>query len=174
MTRHPGNTPIRTPVVILHPTDLAMLSVQPIVVGAALRQAGFNVEIKSLDWQTLVNQRENRKSVAESGWSLFSTKSILVISGNPINNITLAAAGHQSWLGWPDVPAMERLRERFVNANSLAERKALAAQMQQLAIDEVIVAPLGQFHIPSAYRSNITDVLESPMVVFWNLKKSDH
>jgi len=122
-----------TPVVILHPTDLAMLSVQPVVVGAALRRAGFNVEMKSLDWQTLVNQRENRKSVFEGGWSIFSTKSILVVSGNPINNITLAAAGEQSWLGWPDVPEMERLRARFVSSNDSAERHRLAAQMQTLS-----------------------------------------
>jgi len=48
----------------------------------------------------------------------------------------------------------------------------VGALMQQLVIDEVILAPLGQFHIPSAWRTNITDVLESPVVVFWNLKKS--
>jgi len=160
------------PAVILQPTDIPILVAQPIVIGAALRQAGFNVDMKALDWQTVVTQRANQKPPAEGGWSIFSTNAGLAISGNPISNFTVAAAGRTSWPGWPEVPEIESLRAKFARAADFAERKDIAARIQKLVIDEGVVMPLGQLIRPAAYRTRLTDVLESPVTVFWNLKKS--
>ena len=93
-----------TPVVILQPSDIAMVSPQPVVVGAALRKAGFKVVMKAMDWQSVVSQQGNQKSPADGGWNIFSTYSILATSGDPFGNTTLAANGHKAWAGWPDVP----------------------------------------------------------------------
>jgi len=161
------------PVVILQPTDIAMLAAQPIVAGAALRRAGFNVVMKSMDWQSVVTLRESPKPVAEGGWSGFSSYSILADSGNPISSSMVAAAGRSSWVGWPDVPEVERLRARFARAADQDERRAITQQLQKLVIDEVIFVPLGQFLRPSAYRTSLSGVLASPVTVFWNVKKSD-
>jgi len=162
-----------TPVVILQPTDLALVASQPIVIGAALRQAGFNVEMKAMDWQSVVALRASQKPPAEGGWNIFATNSILATSGNPISNFTLPAAGRTSWPGWPDVPEIEALRAKFARAADLAERKTIAAQIQQLAIDEGVVMPLGQLIRPAAYSAALSDVLESTVTVFWNLKKAN-
>ncbi len=161
-----------TPVVILQPTDIAMLSAQPIVVGAALRKAGFKVDMKTMDWQTVVTQQSNQKPPAEGGWNIFSTYSILATSGDPFGNTTLAAAGRKSWAGWPDVPEIEALRLKYARSSDPAERKDIAAQIQKLAIDEGVVAPLGQFRIPAAYSARLSGLMESPVTVFWNVKKS--
>jgi len=162
-----------TPVVILQPTDFATLVAQPIVVGAALREAGFKVEMKAMDWQTLVTQRASQKPPSEGGWNLFATNSILATSGNPITNFTLAAAGLTSWQGWPNVPEIEALRARFARATDAGERKQIAADIQRLAIEEGLVMPLGQFLRPAAYNSDkLSGLVESPVTVFWNLKKA--
>jgi len=161
------------PVVILQPTDIAMLAAQPVVAGAALRRAGFNVVMKSMDWQSVVTLRENPKPVDEGGWSGFSSYSILADSGNPISSSMVAAAGRSSWVGWPDVPEVERLRAQFARAATDEERKTITRQLQQLVIDEVIFVPLGQFLRPSAFSAKLGGVPESPVTVFWNIKKSD-
>jgi len=161
------------PVVILQPTDIPVLVAQPIVIAAALRQAGFNVEMKALDWQTVVTQRASQKPASEGGWSIFSTNAGLAISGNPISNFTVAAAGRTSWPGWPDVPEIETLRAQFARATDFAERKNITARIQKLVVDEGVVMPLGQLIRPAAYRTSLSDVLESPVTVFWNVKKSD-
>ncbi|MBO9356859.1 ABC transporter substrate-binding protein [Bordetella petrii] len=161
-----------TPVVILQPTDIAMLAAQPIVIGAALRKAGFKVDMKTMDWQTVVTQQGNQKPPSEGGWNIFSTYSILATSGDPFGNTTLAAAGRKSWAGWPDVPEIEALRLKFARSTDAAERKQITAQIQKLAIDEGVVAPLGQFSIPAAYSSKLSGVMESPVTVFWNIEKS--
>jgi peptide/nickel transport system substrate-binding protein len=161
-----------TPVVILQPTDIAMLSAQPVVIGAALRKAGFKVEMKTMDWQTVVTQQSNQKPPSEGGWNIFSTYSILATSGDPFGNTTIAANGKKAWAGWPDVPGIEALRLKYARSTDPAERKDITAQIQKLAIDEGVVAPLGQFSIPAAYSTKLSGVMESPVTLFWNLKKS--
>jgi len=109
--------------------------------------------------------------VSEGGWSLFATASFLAIGGSPITNFTIAAAGKKSWTGWPDVPEIERLRERYVRVTDPAERKDIAAQIQKQVIDEVTVVPLGQFRVPAAYSTQLRDVPRGPIRTFWGLKK---
>jgi len=163
-----------SPVVILQTTDLYTIATQPIVVGAALRRAGFNVEMRAMDWQTVVTQRANQKPTNEGGWSLFASASMLANSSNPISNFTLAAAGTTSWYGWPDVPEIETLRAQFVRATDQTERQRIAAQIQKLAIDEGVIAPLGQYLSPAAYRNTLSGILVSPISGFWNIKKSSN
>ena len=161
-----------TPVVILHPTDIAISAAQPVVIADALRKAGFTVDLKAMDWQTVVTLRSNQKPVSEGGWSIFSTYSNLATSGDPVGNSTIASAGKKSWAGWPDVPEIEALRLQFTKATDVAERKEITAKIQKLAIDEGVVGPLGQFVIPAAYSTKLTGVLDSPVTVFWNIKKA--
>jgi len=161
-----------TPVVILHPTDIAMLSVQPVVIASELRKAGFNVKLKTMDWQTVITQQNNQKPASEGGWNIFATYSTLATSGDPFGNTTIAANGRKAWAGWPDVPEIETLRRKFAFATDMAERKEITARIQKLAIDEGVVGPLGQFVVPAAYSTKLTGVLHSPITVFWGMKKS--
>ncbi|QII84841.1 ABC transporter substrate-binding protein [Bordetella hinzii] len=162
-----------TPVVILQPSDIAMLSAQPVVLGAALRKAGFKVVMKAMDWQSVVSQQGNQNPPSEGGWSIFSTYSILATSGDPFGNTTLQANGRKAWAGWPDVPALEALRLKYAQSTDPAERKRIATEIQKVAIDEGVVGPLGQFQIPAAYNTRLSGILEAPVTLFWNLKKSE-
>lgn len=160
------------PVAILAPTDLAMLRPQPIVIGDALRKAGFNVEMRMMDWQTLAAHQANQKAPAEGGWNIFATYSILATSGDPFGNTPLSTDGRKSWAGWPDVPEISALRIEYAKAASAEEQKAIAEKIQKLAIDEGVVGPLGQFRIPAAWNAEWSGFLESPITVFWNVSKT--
>lgn len=162
-----------TPVVIMAPTDLAMVVPQPIVIGDALRKAGFNVQMKMMDWQTLAAQQGNQDAPSEGGWNIFSTYSILATSGDPFGNTPLATDGRESWAGWPDVPEISALRLDYARAASVEEQKEIAKQIQKLAIDEGVVGPLGQFRIPAAWNAEWSGFLESPITLFWNVSKQD-
>ena len=56
-----------TPVVILQPTDTPSVNSQPVVIGQALRAAGFKVEMQAMDWQTVVTRRAVQAPVKEGG-----------------------------------------------------------------------------------------------------------
>jgi len=160
-----------TEVIILQPTDLAIVAPQPIVVGDALRKAGFNVTLKTMDWQTVVVNQGNQNHPKDGGWNIFSTSAILATGSDPFGNTTLSTSGRKSWAGWPDVPAMEALRLEYAKAPDAAAQKEIAAQIQKMAIDEGVVAPLGQFKIPSAQSTKWQGFLSAPVTLFWNVEK---
>ena len=84
-----------TPVVMLQPTDVATVSPQPVVAAQALRQAGFNVEMQPMDWQTLVTRRASQNDPADGGWNMFFTNWIIPEVWNPIVNPMLNAQGRE-------------------------------------------------------------------------------
>jgi len=161
-----------TPVVILHPTDNKQVSTQPVVIADALRKAGFTVDLQSMDWQTLVGRRASDKPPAEGGWNVHATTGPLVGISDPLRNQTVAANGKRAWFGWPDVPKIEELRQQFARTSNPAEAKKIAEEIQKLVIDEGVVVPMGQFVLPTAYSTNLTGVLDSPVAFFWNIKKA--
>jgi peptide/nickel transport system substrate-binding protein len=161
-----------TPVVILHATDVITIASNPVVIAAALRKAGFTVDLQSMDWMTLVTRRASLEPPAKGGWNLFSTNWLIIEIMDPLRSAPAAASGKRAWFGWPEVKKIEELRLQFARALNPADQKKLAAEIHKLAIDEGVHVPLGQFYIPSAYRTSLTGVLESPVPFFWNMKKS--
>lgn len=161
-----------TPVVIMHPSDNAFASSQPLVIAQALRKAGFKVDVQTMDWQTLTTRRGNQKPPAEGGWNIFVTFSALGDFSDPIRSLFVATAGKKSFFGWPDIPAIEELRAKFVTATTQVERKKLAEEINRMVIDEGVIVPLGQFTSASAYSSKLSGVLENSRPLFWNMRKA--
>jgi peptide/nickel transport system substrate-binding protein len=62
-----------TPVVVRQPTDLVVIAKLPVVATQLLRQAGFKVDMQSMDWQTLVSRRAKKDPPAQGGWNIFLT-----------------------------------------------------------------------------------------------------
>jgi peptide/nickel transport system substrate-binding protein len=109
---------------------------------------------------------------AKGGWNLFSTNWLIVEIMDPLRSPIASANGKKAWFGWPDVPEIEDLRMKFARSLDKVEQKKLAEEIHKRLLDEGVLVPLGQFYIPSAYRSNLTGVLESPVPFFWNMKKT--
>ena len=125
-----------------------------------------------MDWSTVVTRRASSEPPAKGGWNLFSTNWTLVDIMDPVRYGCVAASGKQAWFGWPDVPKIEELRLKFARTSNPVGKKKLAEEVQKLVIDEGVVVPLGQIYVPSAYGTNLTGVLESPVPFFWNIKKT--
>ena len=49
-----------TPIVLMAPTDVVSLVNQPVVAAQALREAGFEVDLQSMDWQSVVQRRASK------------------------------------------------------------------------------------------------------------------
>jgi peptide/nickel transport system substrate-binding protein len=163
-----------TPVVILHPTDNPQVSSQPVVLAEMLRNAGFVVDLQSMDWQSVATRRTSRNPPDEGGWNIHTTTGPLVGITDPVRHQGVAASGDTAWFGWPDFPEIEELRAQFAVASDEEELKRLAEEIQRLAIDEGVVVPLGQFVIPTGYRTELSGVLESPTALFWNVEKTEN
>ena len=160
-----------TPVVLLHPTDNVMAAPPPVVIAAALRNAGFKVDMQSMDWQSVVSRRSNNKAPKDGGWGIFSTYGIIAAAVDPFANTTIAANGDKAWFGWPDVPEIEALRVQYAKAVSKEEKQSIAAKIQEIVLDEGVIVPLGQFRTPAAYSTALSNLPEAPITAFWGVKK---
>lgn len=163
-----------TPVVVMAPGDVVTLKAQPIVAAQALRDAGFKVDLQATDWQTVVTRRASQKPPKEGGWNIFFTNWAGPDILNPIAYTVLNGKGKSGgWFGWPEDPELEKLRDAFARSTVLDEQKKIAAQVQERVAEQVTMIPLGQYEAPSAWRKQITGVVEGPATpVFWNLEKA--
>ena len=164
-----------TPVVLLAPTDVVTLKTQPIVAAQLLRQAGFQVTVMPMDWQTTNAVFASQKPPKDGGWNMFFTNWGIPDIMNPIVSAPLNSRGRKgAWVGWPDDAQMESMRDAFARAASIDEQKKIAAAIQARALEQVTYIPLGQYFAPSVWHKELTGVLDGPATpVFWNMDKPE-
>ena len=157
-----------TPVVIMQPTDIPLLSAFSLITAEKLRNAGMKVEVQAMDWSTLTSRRAKRDPVDQGGWNMFHT---WWIGADVINPTSIAFSGdtEKGWFGWPADAELEKQRAAFAKAGSLEEQKAIAAKVQERLWAIGASGELGQFFVPVAYRKNVTGLIKSPVQFFWNM-----
>ena len=159
-------------VVILEPADVPILAAPPRIAAQALRKVGFNVELQSSDWQTSLTRRANAARPADGGWSLFFTVLGIPEISSPLSNVLIDGRGEKAWFGWPDDVWLETLRQDFLSARSMDERKSVAKRIQAHALHDVIYLPLGEYQQVQARSNKITGIIPSPNPVFWGVAKA--
>ncbi len=157
-----------TPVVIMQPTDIPLLSAFSLITAEKLRNIGMTVEVQAMDWSTLTSRRAQREPVAEGGWNMFHTWWIGADVMNPMS-IAFSGSPDKGWFGWPADEELEMQRSAFAKAGSLEEQKAIAAKVQERLWAVGASGELGQFFVPVAYRDNVKGLIKSPVQFFWNI-----
>lgn len=162
-----------TPVVLMQPTDVLSLINQPVVAAQALREAGFEVDMQPMDWQTLVTRRAQQNPPSEGGWNLFFTNWMVPEIADPLINVMLNGRGDDAWFGWPTDEKIEELRASYVAAEDADARRQIAVEMQEHVMDNVNYIHLGEYKQPQARRNTIQNMLPTPVPVFWNMTKEE-
>ncbi|WP_438620474.1 ABC transporter substrate-binding protein [Neoaquamicrobium sediminum] len=162
-----------TPVVLMQPTDVVTLTAQPVVAAQQLREAGFNVDMQAMDWQTLVTRRASQSAPSEGGWNIFFTNWMVPEISSPLINPMVNGRGDDAWFGWPEDPELEELRAEFIAATSADAQKEIAERIQAHVIDVVNYVPLGQYLPVQSRRTNIVNMIPAPVPVFWEVDKTE-
>ena len=161
-----------TPVVLMHSTDLAVLTNLAPVAKSLMEKAGFKVEMQSMDWQTVVARRAKRDLPNAGGWSAFLTSWVAADITNPVMAAYFNSACDKALFGWPCDPVMEKLRDDFARATDPAKQKEIAEAVQVQATQNVSHVALGQWYQPGAARRGISGIISAPAPVFWNIEKN--
>ncbi|MEI9412026.1 ABC transporter substrate-binding protein [Mesorhizobium salmacidum] len=160
-------------VVILQPTDWREASDASQLLAATLRKIGVNAELAPSDWGGLSKRRANKGPVEDGGWSIFISSASDFSLGNPVAQVYLNASGDKAWFGWPKSEEYEALRAKWVDVDTLDERKALARKMQGIWWDFVGDTRLGQKVTPIARRKTLAGLIEMPsLIAIWNMQKA--
>ena len=160
------------PVVLMRPTDLASISKLPFVAKQQLEAAGFKVDLQQMDWASLVARRAKKDAPSAGGWNAFMTTWTAGDIQNPLTMAMMNATGDKGWFGWQDDPMMEELKAKFARADSEAEKKKLAEQLQLRAIETASHVHLGQYNNPAALRQNVNGLVPAGAQVYWNITKN--
>jgi len=162
-----------TPVVLLQPSDLDVIKQLPIVAKAQLEKAGFKVEVQSMDWTTMVNRLVTKKGPpSDGGWNGFGTSWVQVDILDPLMTPYLAANCDKARAGWPCDEGIEKLRDRYVQASTLEEKKVVVDEVQKRMTEVVTHIPLGEWYVVSAVRANIgTREVPPPVTSLWGVTK---
>ena len=75
--------------------------------------------------------------------------------------------------GWSCDERMKPLLADFVKADSQAERHRVADQIQAVAYENTPSVMWGQFTEPTAYRTTVSDLIQSSFPMFWQVDKTD-
>lgn len=158
-----------TPVVLMQPTDIPLLSAFSLITAEKLRDAGFEVDVQAMDWATLTSRRASRDAPADGGWNVFHT---WWIGADVIDPMAIAFSGDPDagWFGWPEDADLETARAEYARAEDADARIAAAEQAQERLWAIGASGHLGQFFVPVAYRNTVTGLIKSPVQFFWNLE----
>jgi peptide/nickel transport system substrate-binding protein len=158
-------------VALLAPQNIPTVRAVADICNDMMRKIGLNVDYASMDWGTLVWRRTSMRPVDQGGWSVFSTFWSGLDQYNPAIHPFLRCNGKGAAPGWPSDATMESLRDEWLAAPDLAAQKKIAVAMQLRAFDVVPYIPLGQQFNPTAYRKDLTGVVNG-IPVFWNVRRS--
>jgi peptide/nickel transport system substrate-binding protein len=130
----------------------------------------MNVDQVSADWGTVVQRSISRQPLDKGGWSMFASFTGGIDAATPANNNLLRGNGPNAYNGWPVAPKLEALRDKWLVTADEDQQKALAREMQLQAWQDVPFLPLGSYDQPTAYRSNLVDMLKG-LILFTNVRR---
>ncbi|MGE0768181.1 MAG: ABC transporter substrate-binding protein [Hyphomicrobiaceae bacterium] len=158
-----------TPIVLMHSTDLQILTNLAPVAKTIMEKIGMKVDMQSMDWQTLVARRSKKDPPDKGGWHAFITSWVAADMLDPVMTGFLNSSCEKAMFGWPCDTEMEKLRDDFAKATDLAKQKEIAAAVQKRFVEYPTHIPLGQWYNLGAMRNGVEGVIAAPAPVLWNI-----
>jgi peptide/nickel transport system substrate-binding protein len=162
-----------TPVVVIGGSDIPAYQRLSLVTVDLLQKIGFKVDLQLSDWGSVATRRQKKDPPAQGGWNLFHTSVNGAQLSSPLTSpSTITTCDGKNFPGWPCDQVEEDMRLRYIREPDAAKRMALLQDMHRRLWEVVPYLPLGQFVQPFLWRSNISGVLRSNVLAFWNISKA--
>ncbi len=156
--------------VILNPADYPVITPHGEITAALLRSLGFNVDLQTMDWGSVLQRRLSKQPTDKGGWSIYHTNWPSVSIANPATNPNIRGDG--VYPGWFVDDETERTVAQWLTTSDQAQEKSLFDAIQKRALDQVPMLPLGQFYTRTAFRDGVKGVREGSVCWFWNVSKA--
>jgi peptide/nickel transport system substrate-binding protein len=161
-----------TSIVLLHSTDVPVLSNLAPVAKSIMEKVGFKVDMQDMDWQSLAARRAKKDPPSQGGWNAFLTSWAAADILNPVSTTFLAADCDKAYFGWPCDATIERMRDDFARESDPATQKSIAEALQLRWTQYPTHIFLGQWYLPGASRKNVDGYVVAPVSIYWNISKA--
>jgi peptide/nickel transport system substrate-binding protein len=135
-----------------------------------LKKVGMSVDYQVMDYTSYVPRRASKKPPDKGGWNLLITAAPGLDQLTPATHWMLRGNGEQAAYGSPSSPKLEALRDQWFDAPDIATQKRICAEIQAQAFIDLPYLPLGTHFPPTAYRSDLTGVMDGQSL-FWNVRR---
>ena len=159
------------PVLMIVPSDQPAINQVAQVTRELFQKLGLTVDYQVMDWGSVMTRRANQNPPNQGGWNAFNTLWGGLTVSNPGSSYPLRGNGKKGWFGWPTDERLETAREAWFDAPDLAAQKVVAARIQVQAFETVPYIPLGQVFQPTAFRSDIKDIVAAAIPLFWGVRR---
>ena len=125
-----------------------------------------------MDWPTVQTRRVSKEPLDKGGWSMFPSLVAVTEYRDLLLTSFMRGNGRDGWFGWPNDPRMDEIFDLWLAASEPAEQTRLEREYELEGLRTLPFIPLGRFRQTSAWRDNLTGLLDGPSVVFWNVTKT--
>jgi peptide/nickel transport system substrate-binding protein len=159
-------------IVLIGTTELPAQQALAEVAADALRRIGANVDLQLMDFAAVQARRLNKGDPNAGGWHLTPSALSGTSMWTPLLNVTINTNCEQrNYLGWPCNEGIERLRAAYAGEPDEARRAQLLDELARALWEFLPVIPTGTYYSPFAWRREVTGVIRTAPLVFWNIEK---
>ncbi len=160
-------------IVIIGGSDIPAYNAMSLLTAEKLKSIGFNVDLQLSDWGSVTVRRSKKDPPESGGWNIFHTTANGSHLASPITSpSTIMTCDGKNFVGWPCDEAVEKMRDEYMKETDPAKQKVLVEAMHKRLWEVIPYVPLGQFKQPFLWRKNVTGVLKTGILVFWNIDKT--
>ncbi len=161
------------PVVLIGGADIPAYQQMSLVTADLLKRIGMNVDMQMSDWGSVASRRAKKDEPSKGGWNLFHTNANGAQLANPLTSpSTITTCDGKNFPGWPCDQVGEDMRIKYAYETDPAKQQALVEAMHRRLWEVLPYVPLGQFKQPFLWRKNVTGVLKTNTLVYWNIEKT--
>ena len=151
-------------VVLVVPANAFALKAFSAVAANTMRKAGMDVDEQVMDSATWFRRILSKKPPSEGGWNALCGALQGTDALSPANHSLLA------FPGWPNSEKIKALRDQWLETPDVTAQRQIAAAIQAQAFIDVPYYPLGTYYPATAFRSDLTGVLDG-QAIFWNVRR---
>jgi peptide/nickel transport system substrate-binding protein len=158
------------PIVCMAAQDIPHYKMWGELTADLLKRLGMNVDLAAVDWGTVVARRAQKNPPAKGGWHMYITAIYGVDWVYPTSPF-MQANGTAVANGWTKSPEIEAGVAAWFEAKELEGERSAARRLNEVALNEVLCAPLGSYLRHFAWTKDLTGVTQGPLPFFWGVSK---
>ena len=138
---------------VINPGDFPSIAPLGEVTADLLKRLGMNVDLQIMDMPALYRRRSNMAAPDAGGWNAYFIINDCLFTDSPATNAAIRGNAKAGSDGWPDSPALEALRQTWLDAHDLAAEKRIAAQLQLQMWRDVPYIPIWYQEVAMSLKS---------------------
>jgi peptide/nickel transport system substrate-binding protein len=158
------------PIVCMAAQDIPHYKMWGELTADLLKRLGMNVDLAAVDWGTVVARRAQKNPPAKGGWHMYITAIYGVDWVYPTSPF-MQANGTAVANGWTKSPEIEAGVAAWFEAKEVEGERSAARRLNEVALNEVLCAPLGSYLRHFAWTKDLTGVTQGPLPFFWGVSK---